>query len=68
MGVGVGVELAVSVSLASLPVSSLNPDLSPSIFVSVSEIVDHIERLQVLREIVKKFPAVNYQVDRKSVV
>ncbi|KAM7376432.1 hypothetical protein PAMP_006166 [Pampus punctatissimus] len=26
------------------------------------EIVDYIERLQVLREIVKKFPSVNYQV------
>lgn len=29
---------------------------------SVSEIVDYTERVQVLREIVKKFPSVNYQV------
>ncbi|XP_023842672.1 rho GTPase-activating protein 5-like [Salvelinus sp. IW2-2015] len=28
----------------------------------LSEIVDHIERLQVLKEIVRKFPAVNYEV------
>ncbi|KAG5857473.1 hypothetical protein ANANG_G00019830 [Anguilla anguilla] len=36
---------------------SLNPEL-----VEAAKIVDHIERLQVLKEIVLKFPAVNYEV------
>nr|XP_020467205.1 rho GTPase-activating protein 5 isoform X1 [Monopterus albus]XP_020467206.1 rho GTPase-activating protein 5 isoform X1 [Monopterus albus]XP_020467207.1 rho GTPase-activating protein 5 isoform X1 [Monopterus albus] len=36
---------------------SLHPEL-----VEAAKIVDYIERLQVLREIVKKFPPVNYQV------
>lgn len=31
-------------------------------FCSPPEIMDYMERLQVLREIVKKFPPVNYQV------
>uniref|UniRef100_A0A1A8N9J9 Rho GTPase activating protein 5 n=2 Tax=Nothobranchius rachovii TaxID=451742 RepID=A0A1A8N9J9_9TELE len=36
---------------------SLHPEL-----VEAAKIMDHMERLQVLREIVKKFPSVNYQV------
>ncbi|XP_053700528.1 rho GTPase-activating protein 5 [Synchiropus splendidus] len=36
---------------------SLNPEL-----VEAAKMVDHTERLQVLKEIVKKFPPVNYQV------
>ncbi|KAF3845506.1 hypothetical protein F7725_008669 [Dissostichus mawsoni] len=36
---------------------SLHPEL-----VEAAKIVDYIERLQVLHEIVKKFPSVNYQV------
>ncbi|XP_064809489.1 rho GTPase-activating protein 5-like [Oncorhynchus masou masou] len=36
---------------------TLHPEL-----VEAAKIVDHIERLQVLKEIVRKFPAVNYEV------
>lgn len=28
----------------------------------LAEIMDHIERLQVLKDIVRKFPSVNYEV------
>ncbi|KAJ8394262.1 hypothetical protein AAFF_G00048450 [Aldrovandia affinis] len=38
---------------------SLHPEL-----VEAAKIVDHIERLQVLKEIVQKFPVVNYEVFR----
>ena len=42
--------------------SVFSPCVCVRVCVCVSEIVDYIERLQVLREIVKKFPPVNYQV------
>ncbi|KAG7214254.1 hypothetical protein INR49_009442 [Caranx melampygus] len=52
---------ALKAFFADLPDPLIPYSLHPEL-VEAAKIVDYIERLQVLREIVKKFPPVNYQV------
>nr|XP_046163894.1 LOW QUALITY PROTEIN: rho GTPase-activating protein 5 [Oncorhynchus gorbuscha] len=52
---------ALKAFFADLPDPLIPYILHPEL-VEAAKIVDHIERLQVLKEIVRKFPAVNYEV------
>ncbi|KAK5886979.1 hypothetical protein CesoFtcFv8_017956 [Champsocephalus esox] len=52
---------ALKAFFADLPDPLIPYSLHPEL-VEAAKIVDYIERLQVLHEIVKKFPSVNYQV------
>ncbi|KAI1895585.1 hypothetical protein AGOR_G00107750 [Albula goreensis] len=52
---------ALKAFFADLPDPLIPYNLHPEL-VEAAKIVDHIERLQVLKEIVQKFPAVNYEV------
>ncbi|CAG5866917.1 unnamed protein product [Menidia menidia] len=52
---------ALKAFFADLPDPLIPYSLHPEL-VEAAKIVDYIERLQVLQEIVKKFPPVNYQV------
>ncbi|CAB1423961.1 unnamed protein product [Pleuronectes platessa] len=52
---------ALKAFFADLPDPLIPYSLQPEL-VEAAKIVDYMERLQVLREIVKKFPSVNYQV------
>ncbi|XP_048830065.1 rho GTPase-activating protein 5 [Brienomyrus brachyistius] len=52
---------ALKAFFADLPDPLIPYSLHPEL-VEAAKIVDHIERLQVLKEIVRKFPPVNYEV------
>ncbi|KAK1793002.1 hypothetical protein P4O66_001716 [Electrophorus voltai] len=52
---------ALKAFFADLPDPLIPYNLHPEL-VEAAKIVDHIERLQVLKEIVRKFPPVNYEV------
>ncbi|KAG7466472.1 hypothetical protein MATL_G00165160 [Megalops atlanticus] len=52
---------ALKAFFADLPDPLIPYNLHPEL-VEAAKIVDHIERLQVLKEIVQKFPPVNYEV------
>ncbi|KAM9777893.1 rho GTPase-activating protein 5 [Neosynchiropus ocellatus] len=52
---------ALKAFFADLPEPLIPYSLQPEL-VEAAKMVDHAERLQVLKEIVKKFPPVNYQV------
>ncbi|KAJ8288764.1 hypothetical protein COCON_G00014230 [Conger conger] len=54
---------ALKAFFADLPDPLIPYNLHPEL-VEAAKIVDHIERLQVLKEIVQKFPPVNYDVFR----
>ncbi|XP_030629114.1 rho GTPase-activating protein 5 [Chanos chanos] len=52
---------ALKAFFADLPDPLIPYNLHPEL-VEAAKIVDHVERLQVLKEIVRKFPPVNYEV------